>query len=146
MRGRELIASTMVLSRLSIQFYRKFLTKKKRWWPKRTPGPECKNKVERHDSNVCQQYLMCLSLDYIIYVSKWAISVFPPHRLIMDVVTWLTWAQMTYIRIRNIQNVSTWGIATLGRFHIFEENCLMLLSALRIYGILWPCKCVLMTS
>ena len=57
-----------------------------------------KNKVRTHTSSVWQQYLMCLNSDYIIYVAKWAISVFPIGSCLMGEVTWLTWPQITYMK------------------------------------------------
>ena len=55
------------------------------------------NNVEIDDSSAWQQYLMCLSSYYIIYITKRANSGFP-DTLIMGEVTWLTWPQMTCMK------------------------------------------------
>ena len=83
-----------------------------------TQSPKCTNKVERHDSRTSEQYLMCRSSDYLIYVAKWAILVFP-NRLIMGEVSWLTWSQMTCIKKSRICNMWVPWALLLSESYIF---------------------------
>ena len=75
-------------------------------------------KVGRHASSAWQQYLKCLSSDYISYVAKWAISV-SPHRLIMGEVTWLTWPQLTCVKKNEITKMWVSGGLSLSESFIF---------------------------
>ena len=76
-------------------------------------------------NSIWKQGYMCLGSDNIIYVAKFAISIFR-HMYKMGEVRWLTWSQTTFMKIWDVQNVSTQDVATYFKFHLLQIACLAL--------------------
>ena len=75
----------LTLYNICISIWSKVIGEKRRW-PKKVP---VRSSVTWH--------ITVISSDYIIYVAKWPMWVFP-HTLRMGEVTWLTWPQITCMK------------------------------------------------